>query len=210
MLPSCYEAGLVAGHSSEAAALLSVATDTFIKELLVTMFNRTRSNGPGDSASAGFGGGNSWIQTHKYRRQLAKEEDAAQRGEILRDKSGLLPIEAKAASERGALGMADLRIALELGDYGMAQFPIISRSILYNWREGEVENWEDYTYLDGREASEDSTPAGRINGGQTKALPNGLEHSDNMEIDNELSWEGGEMADNDPLDGVLDSCFAVG
>ena len=210
MLPSCYEAGLVSGHSSEAAAFLSVATDTFIKELLVTMFNRTRSNGPGDSGSAGFGGGTSWIQTLKYRRQLAKEEDAVQRGEIQRDKSGLLPIEAKAASERGPLGMADLRIALEIGDCGMAQFPVISRSVLYNWREGELENWDDYTYLDGRDMPREPVPATGVNGDQQKDLPNGIDHSDDMDIDTEAWWDGAEMQDDEILDGVLDSCFAAG
>ena len=209
MLPSCYEAGLVSGHTSDAAAFLSVATDTFIKEFLVTMFSRTRSNGPGDSGSAGFGGGVSWIQTQKYRRQLTKEEEGLQRGEVQRDKSGLLPVEAKAAGERGPLGAADLRIALELGDCGMAQFPIVSRSLLYSWREGELENWDDYTYLDGREVSQDAAPAAGANGGQRKDLPNGLD-PDGMDLDGEVWWEGAEVQDDDVLDGVLDSCFAVG
>ncbi|KAK4646693.1 hypothetical protein QC761_212810 [Podospora bellae-mahoneyi] len=147
MLPFCYESGLVSGHAPEAAQFMSIATDTFIKEVLTQVFSRTRSNGPGDSGNAGFGPGGAWVQTHKYKKQLAKEEEAFQRGELTRDKSGLLPIEAKAASERGPLGMTDLRLALDVGDCGMANFPTIVKTIVNDYREGELEDWESYTYI---------------------------------------------------------------
>src|SRR4051812_3715112 len=106
MLPLCYEAGLVSGNAPDTAHLMMVATETFIKEVMSTIFSATRSNGPGESGNAGFGPGGGWIMTHKYKKQLAKEEDAFTKGEVTRDKSGLLPIEAKKASERGPLGMA--------------------------------------------------------------------------------------------------------
>lgn len=231
MLPMCYEAGLLNGHVPDAAQFMSIATETFIKEVMSQIFSRTRSNGPGDSGNAGFGPGGGWVQTHKYKRKLAKEEEAAQRGEVTRDKSGLLPIEAKMASERGPLGMADLRIALEMGDCGMANFPIISKNVIYNYREGELENWDDYTWMDGRESriqEEDgdvemggvSVKAnGGVNGSATKTdsqllLPNGVDHDgaagDPMDVDDELPWEGADPSDRDYLDGVLDSCLAVG
>ncbi|KAJ2976666.1 hypothetical protein NUW58_g8030 [Xylaria curta] len=111
MLPISYAAGLVGGHAPDVAQFMTVATETHIKEFLSTVFGRTRSNGPSESGSSGAG----WIRTHKYRRQLRKEEEALKRGELSRDKTGLLPIEAKAASERPPLGMADLRLALEIG-----------------------------------------------------------------------------------------------
>ena len=213
MLPLCYEAGLASGHTQDAAQLISVATESFIKEVLSSIFSRTRSNGPGESGSAGFGNNASWVQTHKYKRQLAKEEEAALQGEITRDKGGLLPIESKAASERGPLGMADLRLALEMGDCGLSQFPIISKQILYNYREGELENWDDYTWLDVRESSVDKggiTATTATNGDQKQILPNGIDHADQMDIDEEIWWEGAEEQDMDFLDGVLDSCLAVG
>ena len=213
MLPLCYEAGLVSGHVPDAAQFLSIATETFIKEIMSAIFSRTRSNGPGDSGNAGFGAGGGWIQTHKYRRQLAKEEEASTRGEVTRDKSGLLPIEAKAASERGPLGMADLRLALEMGDCGTANFPAVGKAVVYNWREGELENYEDYTWVDERFIlSDDDVEMTGVNGAKAEALPNGigLGHPDQMDIDNDTWWDGAESVDNDFLDGVLDSCLAVG
>ncbi|CAK7198522.1 hypothetical protein SEUCBS139899_001185 [Sporothrix eucalyptigena] len=146
MLPFCYEAGLVSGHVSDAAQFMSIATETFIKEVLSSVFSRTRSNGPGEYGSAGFGGSN-WVQTRKYRRQLAREEERAMLGEIHRDKMGMLPIEAKKASERGPLGLAEFRIALEMGDCGLTQFPIVGHSLMASYREGELENWDDHAWI---------------------------------------------------------------
>lgn len=210
MLPFCYEAGLTNGHVPDAAHFMTVATETFIKEAIASILSKTRSNGPGEGGTAGFGAGTNWIQTHKYRRQLAKEEDAALRGELSRDKSGLLPIESKAASERGPLGMADMRIALEMADSGLAQFPIINTAISYGYREGELENWHDYTWLPGLEGMPSNKPEGAsdIRPPSTQLLPNG--HVDAMEIDSEPWWEGSELQDMGTLDSVLDSCLAVG
>ncbi|KAM0255481.1 hypothetical protein ACHAQJ_005708 [Trichoderma viride] len=206
MLPFCYEAGLVNGHAPDASHLMSVATETFIKEVLTQVFSRTQSNGPGDSGSAGYGIGTTWVQTHKYSRQLHREEDAALRGEVSRDKSGMLPIESKVASERGPLGIADVRVALEMADLGISQFPIISAQILYGYREGELENWDDYTWANG----ENPVPQVEelIANGNTE-LTNGT-HPDAMDIDNEVWWEGAEKPDMDMIDSALDSCLAVG
>ncbi|KAK0619286.1 transcriptional regulator of RNA polII, SAGA, subunit-domain-containing protein [Immersiella caudata] len=219
MLPLCYEAGLVSGHAPDAAQFMSIATETFIKEIISSVFSRTRSNGPGDSGNAGFGPGGGWIQTTKYRKQLANEEEAFQRGELTRDKSGLLPIEAKSASERGPLGMTDLRIALSIGDCGMSNFPVVARSVIYGYREGELENWDDCTWIDGHDRivdiSDVEMTGTAINGkGKAVNLPNGVSshhaNPDAMDIDSEPWWEGADVGDGDFLDGVLDSCLAVG
>lgn len=211
MLPFCYEAGLEKGHTTEAPHFMSIAVDTFIKEVLTEVFSRTRSNGPGESGSAGFGVGTTWIQTHKYRKQLRKEEDAAQRGRIFRDKSGLLPIEAKAVTERGPLGIADIRLALEIADTGMAQFPLLRTQILYGWREGELENMDDYTYVHGRQPTGhvEELPTIGVNGEKSHILQNG--HSDAMDIDDEeIPWQGAEDEDMEMFDSILDSCLAAG
>ncbi|KAI1483001.1 transcriptional regulator of RNA polII, SAGA, subunit-domain-containing protein [Daldinia eschscholtzii] len=208
MLPICYEAGLVNGHAPDATQFMTVATETFIKEFLSTVFSRTRSNGPGDSGSAGFGSGANWIQTHKYRRQLRREEAAFSRGELSRDKSGLLPIEAKAASERPPLSMADLRLALEIGDCGISSFPIIRKSVIYNYRDGELENYNNYTWLHGQKPRdyEDSN----VNGAGQNGPVNGGAYPEPMDIDEEpISWEGANTEDTSMLDSVLDSCLAV-
>ncbi|KAJ3477195.1 hypothetical protein NLG97_g8901 [Lecanicillium saksenae] len=204
MLPFCYEAGLPSGHSAEAPQLMSIATEAFIKEMLTQVFARTRSNGPGDSGSAGYGVGTQWIQTHNYKYQLHLEEEAAHRGELSRDKAGLLPVEARAAGEQGPLSMADVRVALEIADSSMSQFPVLMRQILCGYREGELENWNDHTYIDSYEPGhvEELT-----NGYDTSALGNG---ADAMDIDTENGWEGADDNDMDMLDGMLDSCLAVG
>ncbi|KAF7545399.1 hypothetical protein G7046_g9575 [Stylonectria norvegica] len=211
MLPICYENGLVSGNAADAPHFMAIAVDTFIKEVLTEVFSRTRSNGPGESGIAGFGVGTTWIQTNKYRRQLRLEEDAAQRGEITRDKGGMLPIEYKAASERGPLGMTDIRIALEMADPGMAQFPVLMTQIKYGYREGELENWDDYTWVHGQPPLghvEELYPTD-INGGTIPDLTNG--HSaDAMDIDNDIWWDGADNQDMEMFDSVLDSCLVVG
>lgn len=211
MLPFCYEAGLVSGHAQDAAQLMLAATETYMKDVLSTIFSRTRSNAPGASGGTGLSVGTSWIQTHAYKKQLAIEENACRRGEISRDKAGLLPVEAKAAAERGPLGLSDMQLALELADFGTANFPVIATSITNGYREGELESWDDYTWLPGEEVTElpdgvPSVPA--INGGPSTDLPNG--DGDAMDIDDDVWWEGGTDHDNSQLDAALESCLTVG
>lgn len=207
MLPFCYEAGLVNGHTPEAAQVMTIAAETFIKELLSSVYTRTRSNGPGDSGSAGFGAGAGWIQTKKYQRQLRREEAAFMRGELPKDKSGLLPIEAKAASERSPLNMADLRLALEMGDCGLATIPIVTTSVIYNYREGELEHWDDYSFINDWQPPE--FHESELLGTDSKALINGDIHAEPMDIDEQWGWEGTDAMDMQQLDNVLDLCLAV-
>lgn len=211
MLPICYETGLVSGHVPDAAYFMSVATEAFIKEVLSSIFSKTRSNGPGVTGNAGTGGGSTWIQTHKYRNQLEREEEAFLRSEVQRDKSGLLPSEARAASERGPLGMADVRMALEIGDCGLGQMPVVVQQIMFNYREGELEGWEDYSWPEGYgrvlgEAPEEDIEMGGMNGSNGI---NGVNGHNYDEID-DYGWEGADYEDRKSLDNLLDSCLAIG
>lgn len=215
MLPICYETGLVNGHVQDAAQFMSVATETFIKEVLSSIFSKTRSNGPGSTGSAGTGGGSSWVQTHKYRRQLEREEESSLRNEVLRDKNGLLPTEARAASERGPLGMADVRTALEISDCGLGQMPVVVQQIMFGYQEGELEDWNAFTRLgpEGRIITEDEDGDIEMGGLEVNGLTNGV---NGHAIDEPLSdiedwgWEGAEYQDRAALDMVLDSCLAIG
>jgi transcriptional coactivator HFI1/ADA1 len=218
MLPFCYEAGLASGHAGDAPHFMVIATETFIKEVLSTILSRTRSNGPGENGSIGFGAGTSWIRTHKYKKQLAREEEACQRGELTRDKCGLLPVEAKMASERGPLDMADLRLAVELGDFGLANFPVIGANITNSYHEGEAENWSDYTWVPGKEhLAKTKSRSNEVNGAAVRDLPNGFGHGhaqatnhDAMDVDmDDIVWEGAAMDDQNALDALLDSCLAI-
>jgi transcriptional coactivator HFI1/ADA1 len=216
MLPICYETGLVSGHAADASHFMSVATETFIKEVLSSMFSKTRSNGPGVLGSAGTGGGASWIQSHKYRTQLEREEEAFLRGEVQRDKNGLLPTEARAASERGALGMADVRTALEMGDCGLGQMPVVIQQIMSGYREGELEAYNDFSwpsgYGPGTAVDEDSdadVSMSGMNGANGVNGVNGLkEHHDLPGELDDFGWEGGELESKTALDNLLDSCLA--
>lgn len=218
MLPMCYENGLVSGHNSDAAQFMSVATEAFIKQFLSSVFDKTRSNGPGTGGSAGSGGGASWIMTHRYRRQLEREEEQWLRGEIQRDKSGLLPSEAKAASERGPLGIGDLRLALELGDCGIGQMPVVMESVMCGYREGELEGWDDYSFLptiqglalETLEADEDAMMIGNapyINCHDVKVKQYVDEELE--AIDETWGWDGAGPEDRENLNNLLDSCLAV-
>lgn len=209
MMPFCYEAGLVSGHAADAPQLLSIATDTFIKEVLTQVFSRTRSNGPGEVGSAGFSIGTNWVQTYRYGKQLHEEEELAQHGKLTRDKNGLLPIESKTASERGPLSMADVRLSLEIADTGMSTFPILLAGILNGYREGELENWSDYTWVHDEEPSKEADEifSTEVNGGEAFELVNGS--SDPMDVDTEPWWDGAEVQDMDMMDTLLDSCLAV-
>lgn len=177
MLPLCYEAKLPSGHHAEAASLLTVAAETFMREMLGEVYALTRANGPGDSGPAGFGLGTTWIQTRRYRKQLRQEEDAFQRGEITRDKSGLLPIEARAAHERTALSMGDVRLALEVSPCGVQNFPAVAMDVLHGYREGELEHYDKYTTLDGMEGKilpGDGSSVHHIGSNGTLAPTNGV------------------------------------
>jgi transcriptional coactivator HFI1/ADA1 len=210
MLPICYEVGLTSGHVPDAAQFMSVATETYLKEVLSSIFSKTRSNGPGTAGSAGTGGGASWVQTQKYRVQLEKEEEAWLRGEIQRDKGGLLPVEAKAASDRAPLGMADVRTALELGDCGLGQMPVVMEQIVFGYREGELEAWDDYSYLEGYSIPLIHDMDGDITMGGTNGVngTNGVSHD--YDADSDSGWVGGEYEDKTDLDNLLDSCLAIG
>lgn len=189
MQPLCFETGLPGGHAPDAAQFMAVAAETFVKRFLSAVFARTRANGPGGAGSAGAGGAAGWVATARYRRARAREEEAAARGALVRDKSGLLPVEARAAGERGALGMADLRRALEVGDCGIGQMPVVLGQIVGGWREGELEGWGG--------------------GGDVVMADGGAEDEDEEEeSDSDGGWEGAGMMDRDALNGLLDSCLA--
>jgi transcriptional coactivator HFI1/ADA1 len=111
--------------------------------------------------------------------------------------------------------MADLRVAFEMTECGMANYPIIVRSALENYREGELEDWDEYTFLDGYEVAglpeKMDYEMVAVNGQMNEMMvPNGVGHVEPMEIDNEESWEGADPTDGEFLDNVLDSCLAVG
>lgn len=107
--------------------------------------------------------------------------------------------------------MADLRLALEIGDCGISTFPIVRKSVIYTYRDGELENYNNYTWLHGRKPIDYEDGADNVNGGGFHAPTNGgSAYPEPMDIDEEpIAWEGANTEDTSALDGVLDSCLAV-
>ncbi|KZF20087.1 hypothetical protein L228DRAFT_35361 [Xylona heveae TC161] len=133
MTPICYEEGLSNGASNtqECASYLSIATEVFVKEILNSIFGRTRCNGP------------QYIMTARYKRQLEREEELWLRGDIKRDANGLLPVERDNAGSGGGVSMGDLQLALEMGGFGMGMMPLVVEKIVAGYMDGELEEEED-------------------------------------------------------------------
>ncbi|OBT55130.1 hypothetical protein VE04_04333 [Pseudogymnoascus sp. 24MN13] len=193
MLPLCFEAGPVGRPAADASPFMAVAAETFVKQFLASVFGRTRADGP----SSGGGG---WVSTRRYKRALEREEERWARGEVVRDKSGLLPVEAKAASERGALGMADLRVALEMGDCGVGQMPVVMEMIRYGFQEGEVEGWQSGKGVGDEQAVGPAAPDADVE----------MADADAEDALNGWGWEGAGSDDRADLNSLLDSCLASG
>ena len=200
MVPICYEESLVNGCAPLCAEFLATATEQFIKEILSSIYSRTRSNIPSSSGNG--------IMTHRYRRQLEKEEEALLKGDLFRGQgNGMLPVEVKEATGRRPLGMSDLRLALEVGDCGLGQMPTVVQKVMGGYLEGEL---EDY----GREEGEDGQRGGlteHTNG--VKVITNGVNevHGEEPSIDeSDWGWEGGGPTDREKLNSLLDECLAIG
>lgn len=187
MVPICYEESVVSGAGFPCAEFMAIATETFVKEVLSSVFSRTRSNGPSGTING--------TVTRKYRRQLEREELAFTRGEISKDlATGLLPIEAKEASLRQPLGLRDLRLALDLGGGLLGQMPLIVDEIIGSYDEDELElerqryavpNWEQVTTAT-------------------------VTDMDGMDVDDaDWEWEGGTAADREHLGSLLDECLVL-
>ena len=203
MVPICYEQSLPNGPSATCAEFMATATEQYIKAVVGSVLAKTRSNLAGAAGSIS-------ITTHRYRKQLDREENMLSKGEMSRGMvSNLLPAEAKEAATRRALGMGDFRIALDVGgDCGIGQMPTIMENIMGGWPEGVLEGW-------GRHVDEDSEMQGvgmersgaRVNG----VLTNGVHVNGNANADNEnYGWEGGSAKDRERLFALLDECLAIG
>ena len=209
MVPICYEESLPNGCAPLCANFMATATEHFIKEVLSTVYTRTRSNMPGGSVNS--------ILTHRFKTQLRKEEEAASRGDLVRAPgSGLLPVEVKEAAARKPLGMHDLRFALELGDCGLGQFPIIVGKVMNGNPEGQ---WEEYQKrkredeeADRREEEMRRERLAHLNGNSVNGThgTNGAPDDDLDDEDETWGWEGGSAADRMQLNALLDECLAVG
>lgn len=192
MVPMCYEESLPSGAGLPCAEFMAIATETFVKEVLSSVFSRTRSNGPSGTING--------MMMRKYREQLEREELAYTRGEIAKDTAtGLLPVEAREASVRRPLGVRDLRLTLELSGSVLGHMPLIIDQIAGGYFEDELETEKQ----------------DRLENGVNE--PHEIKTADEMdmdvdvdEVDDSLSdWEGGAAADREQLSSLLDECLSM-
>lgn len=188
MIPICYEESVVNGAGLPCAAFTAIATENFIKGLLSNIFARTRSNGPSGTING--------TMTRKYRRQLEQEEMAFTRGELVKNTAnGLLPVEAKEASGRQAIGVRDIRLTLDLDGSLLGHMPLVVSQIMGQYLDEELE-------LERREYD-----LVRESGGVDALSPSLMDGVPDDEA--VYGWEGGAHVDREQLGSVLDECLSM-
>ncbi|KAJ6086030.1 Transcriptional coactivator SAGA-type complex Ada1/Tada1 [Penicillium sp. IBT 16267x] len=189
MVPMCYEESLPSGAGLPCAEFVAIATETFVKEVLSSVFARTRSNGPSGTSNG--------MMMRKYRQQLEREELAFTRGEIAKDTAtGLLPVEAREAAIRRPLGVRDLRLTLELSSGVLGHMPLIIDQIKGGYFEDELETEKQ----------------DRLENGMGQVVEVKTADEDEMDIDDDdalSDWEGGTAADRGQLGSLLDECLSM-
>ena len=213
LVPICYEEGLSHGVAAMCAELIASASEQFVKELLSTMYNRSRLNIPSGSVSS--------VMTHRFRTQLQHEEDALLRGDIAKVAgTGLFPVEAREALARQPLAVHDLKIVIKSGDIGLGQFPNVLNRISDGYEEGEYENLMEQLRQDIEEDEEprhyakalpmtsDSDGDHRMNG-YTNGVNGHASHTKDDE-DDDWGWDGGSAAHRLQLQEALEECLNIG
>lgn len=170
----------------------------------MSLLGKVSANGPG------------YIRTGAFKRRVAREERAIDRGDLARvGNAAELPVEADERRKRKPLCLEDLRLALQLGDGYLSQTPLIAGAI-WNSRVLDTHGIEELY------PSPKSDHHGHAHDGVVhaeKKLPNGvakpngqiwhveLTGGEPMHLDDEI-WAGGG-ADTMDLDNVLDDVLSL-
>ncbi|KAF2819611.1 hypothetical protein CC86DRAFT_449972 [Ophiobolus disseminans] len=179
LLPTCYEFGLPQGHATDCAEYINIATETYIKEALISLLEKVSTNGPG------------FVRTGDFKKRVEREAD---NGEIVG------AVEADERRKRKMLCMEDLRLALLLGDNFLGQTPLIAGSI-YNSRFLDTQGIEDVyvkPQLNGH---------ARGYGGEVWHVDVGAGPGESMVLDE--GWVGGGVEEGGELEGVLDDVLSL-
>jgi transcriptional coactivator HFI1/ADA1 len=203
MVPICYEESVASGSTMTCAELVAVATETYVKDLLSSVFNRTRANGPKyDNGAAGG------VSTSAYLRQLEREEDDFRNGKIQKGRdSGLLPVENREAINRRPIGMGDLKVAGGVGRGLWNGMPLIGSRIAEAAFENELDDW-----MEERRALEAAAAAAKNQHSRARGGVRVVEEpaADEMDVDDDdFGWQGGGSADREALGSLLDDCLSI-
>ena len=193
MVPICYEESVAAASSMPCAELVSIATESFVKNFLGSVFNRIRVNGP--KYENGAGGG---VFTGGYKRQLDREEDDFRRGKVQKGReSGLLPVEGQEAGAKRPIGMADLNLAASVGRGLWNGMPLIGSRVSESALEDELEEWR-------KEREGELRAVVGING----TIENGEDIAMDTD-DDDYGWEGVGSAEREALGSLLEDCLSI-
>lgn len=203
MVPICYEESVASGSTMTCAELVAVATETYVKDLLSSVFNRTRANGPKyDNGAAGG------VSTSAYLRQLEREEDDFRNGKIQKGRdSGLLPVENREAIGRRPIGLGDLKVAGGVGRGLWNGMPLIGSRIAEAAFENELDDW-----MEERRALEAAAAAAKIQHSRARGGVRVVEEpaADEMDVDDDdFGWQGGGSADREALGSLLEDCLSI-
>ncbi|KAK4614274.1 hypothetical protein CLAFUR0_09301 [Fulvia fulva] len=185
--PICYEEGLTGvsqGALPGCAEIIEQALEVQLKEMLGSLLHHARSNGAGGEG----------VQTNKFRRQLRKEEDDAERGILQRNAAGLLPAEMEMQAKRQPLDRQDLRLSINLYDPFLRSDRFLDEHIMLN----------QYPIMDNK-------PQLNGFGHVDKPITNGvtIADPDAMDIDGTeyAGFQGIGKAEHDGVMGALDDCL---
>ena len=216
MLPICYEEALPNGCAPSCAEFMATATEQFLKEVIAEITSRTRSN----IIAGGVGG--STILTRKYKKQLHRETQMFEVGKLPKaPMSNLLPVEVREAQQRRALGIGDMRVALDLGARTLGQMPEVVSGVMGGYAEGILEGWGRHDYCRGAEPglingviNGDTHMAPPLLNGHGGLLANGAHVngvSPTLDSLGDLpGWQGAGLDDQKSLHAALDDCLNFG
>ena len=195
--PICYERGLTGGvqqgMQQACAELLQQAAEVHLKGMLDRFLTHGRSN------AVGWEG----VQTHKFKRQLRKEEDDAERGVLQRNAGGMLPIEMQMQASRQPLKMGDMRLALGLSDTYLKKDPFLQERI--QLKHYPVMSPPAKSGPNGFSAHASNGSGARFSGGGSGGPSNG----DAMDLDDfdYGMYKGVATSDHDNVMSALDDCL---
>ena len=223
MIPICYEESVASGSSMPCAELVTAASEIFVKDLLSSIFNRTRANGPRyDNGAAGG------VSTAAYMRQQEREDHDFRNGKLQKAlDSGLLPIEHREASARRPIGITDLKVASGVGRGLWNGMPLIGSRVAEAAYENEFDDAaaaaaavEEKTRAEESTATATAAAAAAASAAPATAPKNphsvappsaaGIIERDDMDVDDDdFGWPGGGAADRQALASLLEDCLSI-
>ncbi|PNS15403.1 Transcriptional coactivator hfi1 [Sphaceloma murrayae] len=192
--PIAYEEGLGGamgpGQLGAAGELVETAVETYVKEMVGAWLSMVRGEGEGMVGPRG------------YKRRVREEERREERGEIVRDVLGRLPVEIEVTDKREALGRADLRLAWRLEGGCRDDVFLGERCREEDMEEGEGD-WDLLARLKLGKRDMNGVNGHVVNG--TSRRQSRVEDEDG-----DWGWTGGGHTDRGQLMDVLNGALTVG